>query len=132
MTDINNITDDELDSAFDDVVGDTNQNDDIDSDYDFSDDVEPETDDFDDIDDGIEDDISFSPLPDEITDEEMQQDGIQENDLVVVNNDGSYVVMGQEIAEKLLSNPDFIEKLDSGFADVEEFSNFVAPLMQGD
>ena len=58
MTDINNITDDELDSAFDDVVGDTNQNDDIDSDYDFSDDVEPETDDFDDI----EDDDPFEEI----------------------------------------------------------------------
>jgi len=131
----NNITEDDLDNAFDIVSPEDDDitdlpDDNIDPDNDGDDDSEDIN--ADDIDfDDDDQDYEYQPQPDDITDEEMAQDGITENDLVVVNKDGSYVVMSPDIAEILMSNPSFIERMDSGFVDIDDFTNAVQPILQG-
>lgn len=80
-------------------------------------------------DDSYEDE--WEPLEDDISDEEMAQDGISETDLVIVNNDGSYVVLPIEVAQKLMGDPSFIEKVDAGFADIDDFSAYVKKYFTG-
>lgn len=129
-----NITDEDLDNAFDTVSPDDDVTDipdetDIDPDNDGdddSDDVNADDIDFDDDD----QDYEYQTQPDDITDAEMAEDGISENDLVVVNKDGSYVVMSQDMAELLMSNPDFIDKMDAGFDDIDDFTNTIQPILQ--
>jgi len=126
-----NITDDDLDDVFD-IVSPSNDSDvpvdDMDiPDVDTSDIENINADDIEDDD----DDFEYTPAPDDITDDEMSEDGISENDLVVVNKDGSYVVMSPDIAEVLMSNPSFIDKMDAGFDDIDDFTNTVQPILQG-
>lgn len=61
---------------------------------------------------------------DEISELEKEFD-IQDTDLVVLLLDGSYVVCPFEAMEKLIIHPDFAEKLDDGFSDIEEFKKWV-------
>ena len=128
-----NITDDDLDNAFD-VVSPSDDSDvtdnNIDADSSDDDTSDIENINADDIDDN-DDDFDYTPSPDDITDDEMAEDGIAENDLVVVNKDGSYVVMSQDIAEVLMANPSFIDKMDAGFDDIDDFTNAVQPILQG-
>lgn len=72
------------------------------------------------MDENINDDIGL--------DDAMLELGINEDDLVVVNKDGSYVVIPLELADILMSDPEFVAKVDSGFEDIDDFSSLVTEL----
>lgn len=61
-------------------------------------------------------------------DDAMLELGINEDDLVVVNKDGSYVVIPLELADILMSDPEFVAKVDLGFEDIDDFSSLVTEL----
>lgn len=129
--DYNDINDDDLDNAFDTVSPVNNDEFDTSDDYDDPIDLDDSIDANDIDSDDDDSDYDYIPADDDITDEEMAQDGITENDLVIVNKDGSYVVMHPDIAEVLMSNPDFIARMDAGFDDIDDFSSVVQPILQG-
>ena len=58
-------------------------------------------------------------------DDLIEMFGIQDDDLIIVNNDGSYVIVPMNIAEILMSNKDFVDKVDVGFDNINDFSVFV-------
>lgn len=61
-------------------------------------------------------------------DDAMAEMGISEDDLVVINNDGSYVIIPLEMADILMSDADFVAKVDSGFNDIDDFVATIAEL----
>ena len=61
-------------------------------------------------------------------DDAMLEMGIKEDDLVVINNDGSYVIIPLEIADILMSDEDFAAKIDLGFTDIDDFVATIAEL----
>lgn len=61
-------------------------------------------------------------------DDAMLEMGISEDDLVVINNDGSYVIIPLEMADILMSDADFVAKVDSGFNDIDDFVATIAEL----
>lgn len=67
-------------------------------------------------------------LDDISLDDAMAELGISEDDLVVINNDGSYVVIPLELADILMSDATFTDKVDYGFADIDDFIATVAEL----
>lgn len=61
--------------------------------------------------------------------DDIEQYNINDNDLVIVNQDGSYVVLPYDIGSILMGDPEFIRKVDIGFADIDEFFNYVYPIL---
>lgn len=64
-------------------------------------------------------------ITDDNIDELLQVYNIQDDDLMIVNNDGSYVIVPMDLAEQLMSNEDFVHKIDVGFDNIQEFQDFV-------
>lgn len=71
------------------------------------------------------DNMENTDLSDDTIDNLVQQYNVQDDDLMVVNNDGSYVIIPMDIAENLMANPEFAQKVDDGFENIPEFQEFV-------
>lgn len=71
------------------------------------------------------DNMENTELSDDTIDNLAQQYNVQDDDLMVVNNDGSYVIIPMDIAENLMANPEFAQKVDDGFENIHEFQEFV-------
>ncbi len=71
------------------------------------------------------DNMENTDLSDDTIDNLVQQYNVQDDDLMVVNNDGSYVIIPMDIAENLMANPEFAQKVDDGFENIHEFQEFV-------
>lgn len=63
-------------------------------------------------------------------DDAMQELDINEDDLVIINKDGSYVVLPTQVAEILMSDANFANKVDIGFDDIDDFTSVVSDLYQ--
>ena len=71
------------------------------------------------------DNMENTDLSDDTIDNLVQKYNVQDDDLMVVNNDGSYVIIPMDIAENLMANPEFAQKVDDGFENIHEFQEFV-------
>lgn len=60
----------------------------------------------------------------------LDEFSVRDDDLVIVNNDGSYVVIPLILAELLMGDPSFIDKVDNGFNDIGEFQTYILPVIQ--
>lgn len=52
------------------------------------------------------------------------------DDVVIVNNDESYVIIPIEVAEQLMSDSDFVEKVDNGFNTIDDFIHYIEPVLR--
>lgn len=75
------------------------------------------------------DNINNTEINDENLDSLMNEYGISDDDLMIVNNDGSYVILSMNDAELLMANPDFAHKVDIGFQNINEFEYFVKNIL---
>lgn len=121
----NAITGDDIDNALDgSSTPDSNESDieDVNAgDYDVESDDDTPSDIEDEEDDGI---------PEDEFQKGVQDYGVKEDDLIIVNQDGSYVVIPLELAEVLMGDPEFINKVDYGFTDIHDFAEYIHPVIQ--
>lgn len=66
---------------------------------------------------------------DENIDNLIQEYGIKDDDMIIVNNDGSYVVLDMDDAEILMADPEFAYKVDIGFENINEFEYFAKKIL---
>lgn len=100
----------------------------------------PEDNSLDDIDFNT-DDTDYDDEPDEYYDdsiedistdnsEDNEQDyDISDDDIVVVMEDGSYIVIPYTTFEKLIQDGDFSNQLDEGFSDIDSFQNITSRII---
>jgi hypothetical protein len=71
------------------------------------------------------DNMENTDLSDDTIDNLVQRYNVRDDDLMVVNNDGSYVIIPMDIAENLMANPEFAQRIDAGFSNIYDFQEFV-------
>ncbi len=82
-----------------------------------------------DVQDSKEDTLDESDLVDEVIQDPSQDYDISDDDIVVVMEDGSYVVIPYSVFSTLLQDEDFSEKLDEGFSDITSFQSITESLL---
>lgn len=82
-----------------------------------------------DVQDYKEDTLDESDLGDEVIQDPSQDYDISDDDIVVVMEDGSYVVIPYSVFSTLLQDEDFSEKLDEGFSDITSFQSITESLL---
>ena len=78
------------------------------------------------------DNLNCIDINDENIDNLIQEYGIKDDDMIIVNNDGSYVVLGMDDAEILMADPEFAHKVDIGFENINEFEYFAKKILNNE
>lgn len=95
-------------------------------DIDFKADIEGDNED---VQDSKEDTLDEGDSGDEVIQDPSQDYDISDDDIVVVMEDGSYVVIPYSVFSTLLQDEDFSEKLDEGFSDITSFQSITESLL---